>query len=134
MSRSQISDFVVDEVTENAYIREAYGKTLVELGKEYPELVVLDADHRVNQNKPLRKGIPKEILYDGRFRTGYDGNGGGFCPCRKNTFCKHVCRICYGACMGARKAVNRVSKSQRKDSRNPCWSYCGRRRSYTPGA
>ncbi len=53
MSRSQLSDFVVDEVTEHAYIRDVYGKTLVELGREYPDLVVLDADLTVSTKTNL---------------------------------------------------------------------------------
>ncbi|MGQ0793650.1 MAG: transketolase family protein [Deltaproteobacteria bacterium] len=39
-----MSGFLVDEVRESIYIREVYGKTLVELGREHPEIVVLDAD------------------------------------------------------------------------------------------
>jgi transketolase len=53
MSRPQLSDFVVDEVTEYTYIRETYGKTLVELGKEYPDIVVLDADLTVSTKTNL---------------------------------------------------------------------------------
>ena len=53
MSRTQISDFLVDEVTEHVYIRETYGKTLVELGREYPNIVVLDADLTVSTKTNL---------------------------------------------------------------------------------
>jgi transketolase len=53
MSKSQISDFLVDEVTENTYIRETYGKTIVELGREYPNIVVLDADLTVSTKTNL---------------------------------------------------------------------------------
>jgi transketolase len=48
MSRFQISDFLVDQATEQVYIRETYGKTLAELGREYPNIVVLDADLTVS--------------------------------------------------------------------------------------
>src|SRR3990170_2265215 len=53
MSRTQISNFLVDEVTEHVYIRETYGKTLVELGREYPNIVVLDADLTVSTKTNL---------------------------------------------------------------------------------
>ncbi|GBD39243.1 1-deoxy-D-xylulose-5-phosphate synthase [bacterium HR37] len=53
MSKSKLSDVVVDEIREHIYIREVYGKTLVELGREYPELVVLDADLTVSTKTSL---------------------------------------------------------------------------------
>jgi transketolase len=53
MSRSKLSDFVLDEATEHVYMREIYGKTLVELGSEYPDLVVLDADLTVSTKTNL---------------------------------------------------------------------------------
>lgn len=51
--RSKLSDFVLDEVTEHVYIREAYGKTLLELGEEYTDIVVLDADLTVSTKTNL---------------------------------------------------------------------------------
>jgi transketolase len=53
MSKSQMSDFVLDKITEHVYIRDAYGKTLVEMGREYPDLVVLDADLTVSTKTNL---------------------------------------------------------------------------------
>jgi transketolase len=53
MSRSKLSDLLVEEVTEYEYIRETYGKTLVELGSIYPELVVLDSDLTVSTKTNL---------------------------------------------------------------------------------
>lgn len=53
MSRSELSDFVLNEIKDNAYIREAYGRTLVDLGKSYRDLVVLDADLTVSTKTNL---------------------------------------------------------------------------------
>ena len=53
MSQSEISDFVLNEIRDNAYIREAYGRTLVDLGKSYEDLVVLDADLTISTKTNL---------------------------------------------------------------------------------
>lgn len=50
---SKLTDFVLDEVTEHVYIREAYGKTLLELGDRYTDIVVLDADLTVSTKTNL---------------------------------------------------------------------------------
>jgi len=87
MSRSQISDFVVDEVTENAYIREAYGKTLVELGKEYPELVVLDADLTVSTKTNLfGKEFPRRFFTMGVSEQDMMATAAGFALAGKIPF------------------------------------------------
>jgi transketolase len=53
MSQSELSDFVLDKIGDSAYIREAYGRTLVDLGKSHPDLVVLDADLTVSTKTNL---------------------------------------------------------------------------------
>ncbi len=53
MSQSELSDFVLNEIRDNAYIREVYGRTLVDLGKSYKDLVVLDADLTVSTKTNL---------------------------------------------------------------------------------
>ena len=53
MSQSELSDFVLNKIRDDAYIREAYGKTLVDLGKSHPDLVVLDADLTVSTKTNL---------------------------------------------------------------------------------
>ncbi len=64
MSQSELSDFVLDKITDNAYIREVYGRTLVDLGNSYQDLVVLDADLTVSTKTNL---FGKE--FPGRFFT-----------------------------------------------------------------
>ncbi|MGE5443948.1 MAG: transketolase family protein [Ignavibacteriales bacterium] len=87
MSRSQISDFVLDEVTENVYIREAYGKTLVELGKEYPELVVLDADLTVSTKTNLfGKEFPRRFFTMGVSEQDMMATAAGFALAGKIPF------------------------------------------------
>lgn len=87
MSRSQISDFVVDEVTENVYIREVYGKTLVELGKEYPELVVLDADLTVSTKTNLfGKEFPRRFFTMGVSEQDMMATAAGFALAGKIPF------------------------------------------------
>ncbi|MBI4228861.1 MAG: transketolase family protein [Deltaproteobacteria bacterium] len=44
---------MLNEVTDNAYTREVYGRTLVDLGKSYRDLVVLDADLTVSTKTNL---------------------------------------------------------------------------------
>jgi transketolase len=53
MSQSVLSDFVLNKIRDTAYIREAYGRTLVDLGKSHPDLVVLDADLTVSTKTNL---------------------------------------------------------------------------------
>lgn len=53
MSESELSDFVLNKIRDHAYIREAYGRTLVDLGKSHPDLVVLDADLTVSTKTNL---------------------------------------------------------------------------------
>ncbi|MGB7293238.1 MAG: transketolase family protein [Thermodesulfobacteriota bacterium] len=53
MSQSELSDFVLNKIRDNAYIREVYGRTLVDLGKSYEDLVVLDADLTVSTKTNL---------------------------------------------------------------------------------
>lgn len=53
MSQSELSDFVLNKVRDHAYTREVYGRTLVDLGKNYPDLVVLDADLTVSTKTNL---------------------------------------------------------------------------------
>jgi transketolase len=53
VSQSELSDFVLNEIRDNAYIREVYGRTLVDLGKSYKDLVVLDADLTVSTKTNL---------------------------------------------------------------------------------
>jgi transketolase len=53
MSRSELSDFMLDEIGDNAYTREAYGRTLVDLGNSCEDLVVLDADLTVSTKTNL---------------------------------------------------------------------------------
>ncbi|MEE9252426.1 MAG: transketolase family protein [Thermodesulfobacteriota bacterium] len=48
MSATGLSDFVLEEPGESTYIRDVYGKTLVELGREGRDIVVLDADLTVS--------------------------------------------------------------------------------------
>lgn len=87
MSRSQMSDFVVDEITENVYIREVYGRTLVELGKEYPELVVLDADLTVSTKTNLfGKEFPKRFFTMGVSEQDMMATAAGFALAGKIPF------------------------------------------------
>ena len=53
MSKSAYSDYVLEELGESIYIREVYGKTLVDLGKSYSDIVVLDADLTVSTKTNL---------------------------------------------------------------------------------
>jgi transketolase len=87
MSRPQMSDFVVDEITENVYMREVYGKTLVELGKEYPELVVLDADLTVSTKTNLfGKEFPKRFFTMGVSEQDMMATAAGFALAGKIPF------------------------------------------------
>jgi len=79
MSRSKLSDFVLDEATEHVYIREVYGKTLVELGSEYPDLVVLDADLTVSTKTNLfGKEFPHRFFSMGVSEQDMMGTAAGF--------------------------------------------------------
>ncbi len=53
MSQLELSDFVLSKITDNSYTREVYGRTLVDLGKSYQDLVVLDADLTVSTKTSL---------------------------------------------------------------------------------
>jgi len=87
MSRSKMSDYMIDEVTENVYIREVYGRTLVELGKEYPELVVLDADLTVSTKTILfGKEFPKRFFTMGVSEQDMMATAAGFALAGKIPF------------------------------------------------
>ncbi|MER3446512.1 MAG: transketolase [Candidatus Dadabacteria bacterium] len=82
-----MSDFVVDEVTEDAYIREAYGRTLVDLGRRYPELVVLDADLTVSTRTNLfGKEFPKRFFTMGVSEQDMMATAAGFALAGKIPF------------------------------------------------
>ncbi len=87
MSRSKLSDYVLEESNESVYIRETYGKTLVELGKEYPNLVVLDADLTVSTKTNLfGKEFPDRFFTMGVSEQDMMATAAGFALCGKIPF------------------------------------------------
>ncbi len=87
MSRSKMSDFLVDRVMENVYIREVYGRTLVDLGKEYPQLVVLDADLTVSTKTNLfGKEFPRRFFTMGVSEQDMMATAAGFALAGKIPF------------------------------------------------
>ena len=61
--------------------RESYGNALAELGKEYPNLVVLDADLAA----ATKTGIFKKAFPDRRVQ--HDGHCGRTCNNRQDSIC-----------------------------------------------
>lgn len=79
MSVSKLSSFVLDEPGESVYIRDVYGRTLVELGREYKNLVVLDADLTVSTKTAMfGKAYPERMFTMGVSEQDMMGTAAGF--------------------------------------------------------
>lgn len=87
MSRSKPSAFALDEAYEGVFIREAYGKTLVELGREYEDLIVLDADLTVSTKTNLfGKEFPNRFFTMGVSEQDMMATAAGFALAGKRPF------------------------------------------------
>ena len=87
MSVSKFSEFVIDKPTENIYIREVYGKTLVELGHENEDIVVLDADLTVSTKTNLfGKEFPDRFFTMGVSEQDMMATAAGFALTGKRPF------------------------------------------------
>jgi transketolase len=79
MSVSKLSSFVLDEPGESVYIRDVYGRTLVELGKEREDIVVLDADLTVSTKTAMfGKVYPDRMFTMGVSEQDMMGTAAGF--------------------------------------------------------
>ncbi len=84
---SNYSDFVLPEPGENIYIREVYGKTLVDLGKDYEDLVVLDADLTVStKTNMFGKEYPERFFTMGVSEQDMMATAAGFALAGKRPF------------------------------------------------
>ncbi len=87
MSTSPLSAFVLKEPGESVYIRQVYGETLVELGKQYDDLVVLDADLTVSTKTALfGKAYPDRFFTMGVSEQDMMGTAAGFALSGKRPF------------------------------------------------
>jgi len=87
VSVSKLNDFVLVQSSENVYIREVYGKTLVELGKENNEIVVLDADLTVSTKTNLfGKEYPDRFFTMGVSEQDMMATAAGFALAGKRPF------------------------------------------------
>ena len=87
MSNSKYSDYVLAEPGENIYIREIYGKTLVELGKSHDDIVVLDADLTVSTKTSMfGKEFPDRFFTMGVSEQDMVATAAGFALAGKRPF------------------------------------------------
>ena len=87
MSKSVYSDYVLEEPGESIYIREVYGKTLVDLGKSYSDIVVLDADLTVSTKTNLfGKEYPERFFTMGVSEQDMMATAAGFALAGKRPF------------------------------------------------
>ncbi|HSG30925.1 MAG TPA: transketolase family protein [Thermodesulfobacteriota bacterium] len=87
MSKSEYSDYVLEQPGESIYIREVYGKTLVELGASHPDIVVLDADLTVSTKTNLfGKEYPDRFFTMGVSEQDMMATAAGFALAGKRPF------------------------------------------------
>ena len=77
--------------------RDSYGATLVELGKQYEELVVMDADLA----GATKTGIFRDVFPDRHIDCGIAecnmmGIAAGLAASGKNSICQYLCNVCSG--------------------------------------
>lgn len=91
---------------ESMATRDAYGKTLVELGKEYPQLVVLDADlSRSTKTGEFLDVYPERFFNIGIAEANMMGIAAGFATCGKIPF------VSTFAIFGTLRAADQVRNS-----------------------
>jgi len=87
MNKSRFSHFVLDEPGESIYIRDVYGKTLVDLGKRNSDLVVLDADLTVStKTNMFGKEYPDRFFTMGVSEQDMMSTAAGFALAGKRPF------------------------------------------------
>ncbi|NIX15034.1 MAG: transketolase family protein [Candidatus Dadabacteria bacterium] len=87
MSKSEYSDYVLEQPGDNIYIREVYGNTLVELGGSHPDIVVLDADLTVSTKTNLfGKKYPDRFFTMGVSEQDMMATAAGFALAGKRPF------------------------------------------------
>ncbi|NIP39703.1 MAG: transketolase family protein [Candidatus Dadabacteria bacterium] len=87
MSKSGYSDYVLEQPGESIYIREVYGKTLVELGASHGDLVVLDADLTVStKTNMFGKEYPDRFFTMGVSEQDMMATAAGFALAGKRPF------------------------------------------------
>lgn len=87
MSASDYSNVVLPEPGESIYIREVYGKTLVELGKSHKDIVVLDADLTVStKTNMFGKEYPDRFFTMGVSEQDMMATAAGFALTGKTAF------------------------------------------------
>ncbi|NIT13527.1 MAG: transketolase family protein [Candidatus Dadabacteria bacterium] len=87
MGTSNYSDFILPEPGDYIYIREVYGKTLVELGKSHEDLIVLDADLTVStKTNMFGKEFPERFFTMGVSEQDMMATAAGFALAGKRPF------------------------------------------------
>ena len=80
--------------------REAFGETLVELGKKHPELVVLDADlAAATKTAVFKKSFPDRHFDCGIAEANMMGVAAGLSLVGKNSGGELLCHVCNRPCL-----------------------------------
>ena len=80
--------------------REAFGETLVELGKKHPELVVLDADlAAATKTAVFKKSFPDRHFDCGIAEANMMGVAAGLSLCWENSGGELLCHVCNRPCL-----------------------------------
>ena len=75
-------------------MRTEYGKALIEIGKENPNVVVLGADTTDSlKTSGFGKQFPERFFNVGIAEANLVTIAAGLSICRKNCFCKYICNI-----------------------------------------
>ena len=99
--------------------REAYGKTLVELGEEIQDIVVLDADLSQSTKTVFLQKVPRKVFNMGIAEQNLMGTAAGFAPVER-----YLCRSF--AVFATGRAFEQIRNSicypiKRQNSSNSCW-------------
>ena len=77
--------------------RESFGNALAELGKEHPEVVVLDADLAgATKTGVFKKAFPERHIDCGIAESNVTGNCSRTGYYGKGSLCQHLCYVCGG--------------------------------------
>ncbi len=80
--------------------RESYGNALVELGKENPNIVVLDADlAAATKTGVFKKAFPDRHIDCGIAESNMAGGSRWFIPDRQDSVYEFFCNVCGRPCI-----------------------------------
>jgi hypothetical protein len=105
------------EVGNAVEMRDAFGQGLVELGRQYPKMITLDADlHTSSKATMFKKAHPERFIQVGIAEQNLFGISAGLALSGFMPFPFNICGVCNAACARPDCHLDLFSKFEREDS------------------